>query len=332
MVRRRTRDRGIALIMALLVLVLLIVLVGQMAIGTRHDRALADNRLADLQNTYAARSGYHRAALVLKADLETAKDVDSLGEFWARPIQVELGKGHVTVGILDVERFISLARLTGPKGEVDPVVEAQLRRLVRNLRHPPDVADRILDYVDADSKGAYETRARNDRLLNAEELLRIEGLAPEVLYGGVIAGETKKGLLEFVTVWPRTSEPSGSGKVNVNTAPPEVLEALADEMTPTLAAAIVAWRTQAGADGRPQGIRKVEDLKGVPGLGPVYDVIAPACTVTSTVFEIRSRAAVGNVEKTWVFVTSRSEKGLTLLSSQRLNDFLTVKPEALEEQ
>lgn len=331
MVRRRTRDRGIALIMALLVLVLLIVLVGQMAVGTRHDRALADNRLADLQNTYAARSGYHRAALVLRADLEQGKDVDSLGEYWAQPIRVELGRGQVTASVLDVERFISLARLTGPKGEVDPIVEAQLRRLVRILRHPPDVADRIIDYVDADNKGAYESRARNARLLNAEELLRVEGLAPEVLYGGEVSGEKRKGLLDFVTVWPRTSEETGPARVNVNTASPEVLEALAEEMTPTLAAAIVAWRTQAGADGRPQGVRKVEDLKGVPGLGPVYDAIAPACGVTSTTFEIRSRAAVANVEKTWIFVVKRSEKGVALLSSQRLNDFLTVKPEALEE-
>jgi type II secretory pathway component PulK len=331
MIRRRTRDRGIALLMALLVLVLLIILVGQMAIGTRHDRALADNRLSDLQNTYAARSGYHRAALVLRSDLEQGADVDTLGEHWAQAIELDLGKGHVTASILDTERFISLARLVNAKGEVDPVVAAQLRRLVRILRHPPDAADRIIDYIDADNKGSYETRARNERLLNAEELLRVEGLAPEVLYGGTVAGETRKGILDFVTVWPRTTtETAAAARINVNTASAEVLEALADEMTPTLAAAVAAWRMQPGADGRPQGFRKVEELKNVPGMGPVYDAIAPACGVKSTTFEIRSRASAGNVQKTWIFVAQRTEKGVSLLSSQRLNDFLTVKPEELE--
>ena len=331
MIRLRSRDRGIALIMALLVLVLLIVLVGQMAIGTRYDRALADNRLADLQNTYAARSGYHRVALVLKADLERGKDVDSLGERWAEPVSLDLGRGRVSAVAYDVERFISLARVVNDKGEVDPVIAAQLRRLVRNLRHPPDAADRILDYLDGDNKGAFEMRARNERLLNAEELLRIEGLAPEVLYGGKVAGEDRRGILDFVTVWPRTSETVSAGKININTAPPEVLEALADEMTPALAAAIVAERSLPGPDGRPRGFQKVEDLKAVKALGPLYEQIAQACTVKSTIFEIRSLASVGNVEKTWIFVAERTDKGLKLLGSQRRNDFLTVKPAELDE-
>lgn len=334
LVRRRTRDRGIALILALLVLILLILLVGQMAIGTRHDRTLALNRLADLQNTYGARAGWHRASLVLQADLDQGGDVDTLGERWAQPLEFELGRGTVRTVTLDSERFISLSRLVDDKGEVDPAVAGRLRRLVRNLRHPPDAAERIIDYIDADSKGAYESRARNARLLNAEELLRVEGLAPEVLYGGTVGGEERRGILDFLTVWPRTSSsttPSAS-QINLNTAAPEVLEALAEEMTPTLALAIAAWREQPGPDGRPQGFKKVEDLKSVPGMSQVYGLVAPSCTVKASTFEIRARAAVGNVEKTWVFVAQRDAKGkMTLLSSQKQQDFLTVKPEALPE-
>lgn len=333
MIRRR-RDRGIALILALLVLVLLIVLVGQMAIGTRQDRTLAENRVADLQNTYSARAGYYRAALVLKADLEQSADVDSIGERWSQPIDVELGKGKVSATTFDCERFISLSQLVNDKGELNPVVAEQLRRLVRTLRHPPEAAERIIDYIDGDNKGSYETRARNERLFNAEELLRVEGLAPEVLYGGTVAGETKKGIFDFVTVWPRTSVEGGPppGAVNVNTAPVEVLEVLVEDMTPGVAAAIAAYRSNPGPDGRPQGIRTPEDLRNVQGIGPIYDKLAPLTLVKSTLFEIRSKASVGNVEKSWVFVARRTSKGLTLLSQQRLNDFLTVKPPDLEPQ
>jgi general secretion pathway protein K len=330
-IRLRSRDRGIALILALLVLVLLIVLVGQMAIGTRQDRVLAENRVADLQNTYGARAGYHRAALVLQADLELAGDVDTLGERWAQAIDFDLGQGHVSTAILDCERFISLSQLVNDKGDPNPAVAAQLRRLVRALRHPSDTAERIIDYIDADNKGSYETRARNERLLNAEELLRIEGLTPEVVYGGTVSGETRKGLLEFITVWPRTAAAGAAGAVNINTAPAEVLEALADDMTPALAAAIVAWRMSPGPDGRPVGFKKAEDLKDVPGLAPIYDQLASSCVVKAATFEIRARSTVGNVEKAWVFIAQRSPKGLTLLSSQRLNDFLTAKPPDVEQ-
>jgi general secretion pathway protein K len=327
MARRRTRDQGIALILSLLVLVLLVVLVGQMAIGTRQDRVLADNRLADLQNSYGARAGYHRAALVLQHDLELDANVDFLGERWAAPLNFELGRAKVQAQTLDSERFVSLAQLVNDKGEPNPVVAAQLRRLVKVLRHPPDVAERILDYVDADNKGPFETRARNERFFNADELLRVEGLTPEILYGSTAHGETKKGLLEFVTVWPRTSSEGGSapGAVNVNTAPAEVLESLADDMTPELAAAIVAARTSLGQDGRPRGFQKVEDLKTVQGLGGIYDQIAPLALVKSSTFEIRARSGVGNVEKAWVFVARRGPKGLTLLSQQRQNELVTAQ-------
>jgi general secretion pathway protein K len=352
---RRRGDRGVALLLALLVLVILILLVNQMTISSLHDRTIAENHLADLQNTYGTRSGYHQALLLLEDDLERGGDVDSLSERWAVPFGLELGKAAVQVTVVDSERFISLARLVSDKGEPNPLVAAQLRRLVRILRHPPDAADRIIDYIDADTRGAFESRARNDRLTNPEELLRVEGLEPEVLYGGRVAGEPRKGILEFVTVWPRkaieppappgtdgTPEPppapgsGGAALVNINTAPAEVLEALSDEMTPQAAEAIVAWRLQPGADQKPRQFGTVEDLKNVAALpSAAYASIKDHCTVKAQTFEVRARSRVGNVEKAWVFVVERGgtggKKALKLLSSQRMNDFVTAKPPPLDE-
>jgi type II secretory pathway component PulK len=343
----------VALLLALLVLVILILLVNQMTVTSLHDRTVSENHLADLQNTYGNRSGYHQALLFLKDDAERAATVDSLRERWASPIGLQLGKANVQVTILDCERFISLARLVNEKGEVNPAVAAQLRRLVRILRHPPDTADRIIDYIDADTKGSFESRARNDRLMNAEELLRIEGIEPVVLYGGTVGGEPRKGLLEFVTVWPRAAltppapagepppppetppPPAPEARININTAPAEVLEALSDEMTPQAAQAIVAWRLQLGSEGKPQQFSSLDDLSNVPGLpSNVAAAIKEACTVKATTFEIRSKSQVGNVEKTWIYVVAREageKKTLKLLSSQRLNEFVTAQPPPLDE-
>ncbi|MBV8879342.1 MAG: type II secretion system minor pseudopilin GspK [Planctomycetaceae bacterium] len=361
----RTRDRGVALILALLVLVILVVVILQMTASSLHNRTVADNHLADLQNAYGARAGYTRALLYLQADLDQKPEVDSLQERWAAPIDFDLGRAQVRVTIVDAERLLNLSQLVNDKGEQNPVVCAQLRRLVKVLRHTPDMADRIIDYIDGDNKGEFESKAKNDRLYNLEELLRVDGLPAEVIYGGIVSGEERKGLREFLTIWPRTT-PEGNGTtagmVNINTASSEVLQSLSDQMAPGLADAIVAYRTQPGPDGKPQQFEKADDLKRVQGMSDgLFNDLAGKVTVKSSTFEIRCRGTVGKVEKTWVYVVQR--KGgtapgaatttgtppaptppppsgtaapatgapaagatLTLIGSQMLNDFASIKP------
>jgi type II secretory pathway component PulK len=364
--RSRPRERGIALFLALLVLVLLSIIIVQMTASSVQTKTTAENHVSDLQNSYALRAGYYQALLYLQTDLEEAPDVDTLAERWAQPLEFDLGRAHVQVVIQDSERFVSLAQLVDDQGVANPTIVAQLHRLVRILGHPPDVADRIVDYVDADSKGAFEAQAKNDRLWNPEELLRIEGITPEVVYGGTVDGLDRKGLVGFVTPWPLPSGPAAgappaaagsattpagtppasggtpaapggatpgmvaAGAINVNTASSEVLQSLADEMTPTMAAAIMAARSAPGPDGLAQGFKTLEDLKKVSGLsGAAYDAIAPQLTVKSSTFEIRVKSQIGTLEKSWVFIVRRGGgqgAGITLLGSQRLNDFLTVRP------
>ena len=127
MTRRRGRERGIALLLALLVLVILAVVVVQMTVSSLHTKTVAENHLADLQNTYGVRAGYHQAVLFLRSDFEQGADVDSLGERWAQPIDFDLGLAHVQVSIQDTERSISLSQLVNDQGEANPVVVGQLR-------------------------------------------------------------------------------------------------------------------------------------------------------------------------------------------------------------
>lgn len=355
---RRRKDEGIALILALMVLVILVVVILQMTASSLHNRTLAENHLSDLQNTYGARAGYARAMLFLQEDLEKTPEIDSLRERWASPLEFELGKARVKVSVSDSERYINLSQLVNDKGEPNPTVVSQLRRLVKQLRHTPDIADRIIDYIDTDTKGEFETRARNEKLFNLEELLRVEGITPEIVYGGMIQGQETKGLREFLTIWPKTL-PEGSatpaGSVNINTAPAEVLQALSDLMTPGIAEAIVAHRTQPGTDGKMQEFAKADDLKKVQGMTDgIFTSLAGQLTVKSSTYEIRSRGTVGNVEKTWVYVVQRKAAPPaggtpppavppagtppgpaptathTLIGAQALNDFTSAKPPDLE--
>lgn len=354
---KRTRDRGVALILALLVLVILVVVILQMSASSLHNRTVAENHLSDLQNAYGARAGYARALLFLQADADEKPDVDSLQERWASPIEFELGKAQVRVTVLDCERFLNLSQLVNDKGEQNAVVVTQFRRLCKLLGFTPDIADRIIDYVDADTKGEFESKARNERLYSIEEMLRIDGITPEIVYGGLVNGEQKKGLRDFVTVWPRTTpEGTSVGMVNINTASSEILQSLSEQMLPGLADAIVAFRTQPSPDGKPQEYTKVDDLKRVQGMSDgLYNAISAQVTVKSTTFEIRCRGTVGKVEKTWVYAVARKGGStgtavtpgtpppqppagtppgtqpaagvtLTLIGSQAMNDFASIRP------
>lgn len=340
--------------LALLVLIILVVVILQMTASSLHNRTLAQNHLSDLQNTYGTRAGYARAMLFLQADLEAAPDVDSLNERWASPFEFELGKTLVRVTVVDADRLINLSQVVNDKGEVNPIVASQLRRLVKLLKLTPDIADRIIDYIDADTRGEFEAGAKNDRLYNLEELLRISGITPQIVYGGLIDGVERKGLREFLTLWPKMTEGNGPpGVVNINTAPAEVLQSLSDLMTPALADAIVAFRTQPPDPGQTPGFQKIDDLKRVQLMTDgIYASLNGQISVKSTTFEIRTRGTVGKVEKSWVYVVQRKgapaaggvpsttppspsstsgtpaappPPGHVLIGSQALNDFTSVQ-------
>jgi hypothetical protein len=158
------------------------------------------------------------------------------------------------------------------------------------------------------------------------------------------------------TVAPNAATGSTTGQVNINTASSEVLQALSDLMTPILADAIVAYRTQPGTDGKPQVFNQVDELKRVQGMSDaLYNDLNGKITVKSQTFEIRCRGTVGKVEKAWVYVVQRKASAstpatagtpptppdpaaatpataaptappLTLIGSQMLTDFASIKP------
>lgn len=330
---RHRRDRGIVLLLALLVLTILIILVGQIVLATAHNRTVADSAMYDLQNSYGTKAGYEIAIHYLLADAEKAPDVDTADEKWSQPQSVQVGKAAVSVRIEDCERRINLAMMVNDKGEPNLKVVARLKRLLRNFGHDETVADRILDYQDSDTKGEYEANARNERLYGLEELQRIDGIKREVLLGD----ESRKGIISFLTVWPRTQGQGATfvGAINVNTAGPEVLESLDDELTSTIANAIIARRSTKNADGTSQAFKSVNDLHDVSGMtDKLYQAIQDQVVVRASAFEIHCRSAVNTVEKKWVYAVSRTagqgqQQGApaaALITSQREPEFLSIKP------
>jgi general secretion pathway protein K len=334
-VATRRRERGIALLLALLVLTILILLVGQMTLSGAHNRSVSRNATAALQNEYGVLAGYHQAVVRIQADNDRNPQVETLDDVWNAGFAFQLGHCQVSGRIVDVERRFNLSGLVNEDGEIIEEAKAQLQRLIQNLGHEAvENAERIADYIDLDTKGAYEAGARNARLLNLQELQRIEGLKRDVLFGD---GQ-RRGILPFLSVWPK----DGGLKINPNTASVEVLQSLDEEMTLEQATAIIAWRDVVEEGGRKRAFKSIEDVKKVTELGAeLIQRISGRLAYKAQAFEIRITSAGFNVERKELYVVGwkgAPQEGegegeqtghttLKLLGSMREHEYFDLKPD-----
>lgn len=328
--RVRSPESGVALLLSLLVLTILILLVGQMVLSTALNKSVSRNATASLQNEYGVLAGYHQAVVRIKADHDRTPDTDSLDDVWTGGFIFQLGGAKVSGRIVDIERRFNLSALVNDDGEIVPAAKEQLVRLIQVLGHEAiENAERIADYVDLDTKGAYEAGARNARLLSLQELQRIEGLRKEVLFGD---GQ-RRGILPFLTVWPK----EGVLKVNPNTASPEILRSLDEEMTEELAEGIVTWRTGVGEDGKRQVFKTAEDVKKANVPAELVTRIADRLAFKAQAYEIRVSSLSHNVERKELYVVGwksaaaegggeEGEPGLQLLGSMREHEYFDLKP------
>jgi len=222
MTRRRENEKGIALLVTLLILVLVVALVHEVfRIGTQSAQTGAYGR-DSIRCALLAEGGTGAARLVLRIDARENQN-DTLDDLWAQVIPATLGDGDVRVAIEDEERKIDLNKIMRPNGnQPEERRLAVFQRLLDTLGIDRAVADAVVDWLDNDENprvGGAESshylglpnpyRAKNDLFDTTGELRLVRG----------VTGEIFEKLLPFVTV-------SSSGMVNLNTAPKEVLMSL----------------------------------------------------------------------------------------------------------
>ena len=223
MTRRRDNEKGIALLVTLLILVLVVALVHEVfRIGTQSAQSGAYGR-DSIRGILLAEGGTGAARIVLRIDAQD-NQYDTLDEIWSRAaLPISLGDAEVRVTIEDEERKIDLNRVMLPNGNApDDRRLAVFQRLLDTLGIDRAVADAVVDWMDNDENprvGGAESsyylglpspyNAKNDLFDTIGELRLVRGVTSEVF----------EKLRPFVTV-------SSSGMVNLNTAPKEVLMSL----------------------------------------------------------------------------------------------------------
>jgi general secretion pathway protein K len=187
------RQRGVALVLALLVVALATLLAVELF--TASSTAIARREgLARAEEAALLAQGMEDFALALLARDEASGDgIDTRLDAWARPLPPLPVPGGVIRGeLVDLDGRFNLNSLVR-NGARDPVAIARLRRLLAALELEPALADRIADWIDADSEVAGEGaedlqylradppyRAANRPFGHVSELRRVLGVDAEV--------------------------------------------------------------------------------------------------------------------------------------------------------
>jgi general secretion pathway protein K len=243
----RSDERGVALLLALLVLALLVALILEFDAEARREYRDAAAFRDNFKATILTRAAVQAARAVLQQDLlkdkQNGKFYDAPTDLWAFPIQkYAIGDGLLTAQIEDERSKLNLNDLAAAG---DPTARKakilRVKRLFDLLQISPDLVDAIVDWVDSDDvpepagaetlhyqalRPAY--RAANAPLQTVREIRLIKGMTPEIV----------EKLLRYVTVYPQ----EGDSRVNINTADVLVLQTLDPRITQAMAGEIVQSR------------------------------------------------------------------------------------------
>lgn len=237
-------QRGVAVITALLLTTLAITVVASLFWQQQVQVRSIQNQRTQLQKQWILRGALDWARLILREDARLSS-TDNLDEPWAVPLaETPLGQyvengGSDAVGsdaalsgsIIDAQSRYNLTNLC-PDGTINRREVAAFGRVLTGLGMNPSLAQATANMMAAAKRKPDESSVAASRPINfayVEDLLAVPGFSAKML--GI--------LKDFVVVLPRPA------RVNVNTAPVEVLAARMESLSPADAAAIVASRRQA---------------------------------------------------------------------------------------
>jgi general secretion pathway protein K len=308
--RPRTYSPGIALLATMLAVALMTMLVVDLTTSAALGYRSAANRADELKAYYLARSGVAAGLALLQAD--SINDsmqrmaYDGLDEPWAQPVPpIRVGGGTVSFSVVDEARKLNIDLLFNPRARaVDGRYAEIILRLLANLNISPDLLPVLIDWLDPDSidsQGGAEAdyyltlvppyEPRNGPMPTIGDLRMLKGMDDV----------TFMMLRQYLTTMPER-------RVNLNTAPPEVLAALTPELenTPALVKEILAARLNAP-------FTNATDVLNLPGLGQYQASLAPLIGTRSDYFLITGMGEFAGARKAVYATFRRGLNGAAML-------------------
>lgn len=294
--RPRPRNRGIALITAMLISAL----AGMVAYNLAWDNTLDVRRTTVLlyrdQGMQVALGAESWLMNILRQDLAESP-TDHLGEIWAAELPgLPIDGGDVTGNVVDLQGRFNVNNLIDAQGRADEAALAHFTRLLEILEIDPRLAGITADWLDADGDAAFPDgaedaiytvmtppyRTANQGLTSTSELLALDGMDKET----------------FDRLEPHIAALPGRTDINVNTATPAVLRSLGANISAADVEALISERENGGFAEVETAFSSLAD----PGVLPTLDV-------TTNYFRLRVVVRIGTVRVTMYSVLLRGGRG-----------------------
>lgn len=308
-----SNQRGIALVLVLLMISIIVALTIQLNRSQRSEIYEAANLADGIRLRYVAQSAFYAGEAILLADKNA---FDALTEEWAKTELIALR----SEGLFDNASFRLLIEDEGGKLPINRLIiengySPQIRDLLLRLLTGPyfrlsqgeaeSLTDAIKDWIDADdevtgdgAEGGYYAgldrpyTAKNASLDCIEELLMIKGVSRELFYGTA----EKAGLVQCLTI-------SGDGKININTAPKAVLRALSKDLTEEAVSRLDQYRREVKNDlSDPAWFNRVQGVTEM-------NIPAALVSVRSDTFRITAVGLQGKMAERIVGIVKRETGG-----------------------
>jgi general secretion pathway protein K len=307
-------QRGVALVTAMMIVAIIAAVAAKIAfahqVWFRQMENVSDRGATDLLR----RGALHWASVALLDDA-AQNSIDHLGEPWAQGLPVlPVEGGAIKVSVEDAQGRFNLNNLV-QNNQASPNDVTIFQRLLTLLKLDPLLANAVVDWIDPDgnvtSPGGAEDvdylnlktpyRAANEPMVSVEELRLIKGFD----------AQTVLTLLPFVTVLPAGTHTA----VNVNTASPELLAALANKD--------LAWAQRAADQRKEKPMKNAGDFTALLQLPPGAAALpSGSIDVKTDYFLITLESSIGRHQRRTLALMQRQ-------SSAKTTNWLWHRPEPL---
>jgi general secretion pathway protein K len=298
-----TRQRGVALIMAVLIVALATILAVNVTFRGMMDQRRSSNLFALDQGFAVALGAEAWAADILRQDAQDSQ-TDHFGETWARTMSalpIDEGVGTVEGRLEDMQGRFNLNNLAFADGTTNAKAVQQLERILTMLELEPTWAAAIADWIDADVQPGFPDGAEDTVYLGLNPPHLAANMpvtrASELMVLPEFGAERFRRLQPYVTALPVGT------KLNVCTAPGVVLDSLSE--------------TQRQFSLNPDDLAQrrkdicfpsLEDLRGTLGQAD-YDLIKDTLSESSTYFRATVWVTIGTTQFTLYSLLARGGGG-----------------------
>ncbi len=298
-----SRQRGVALIMAVLIVALATILAVNVTFRGMVDQRRAANLFALDQGFEVALGAEAWAADILRKDAQDSQ-TDHLGEIWAKSMSalpIDEGVGTVEGRIEDMQGRFNLNNLVFSDGTTNAKAVEQFERILEMLQIEPAWAVAVADWIDADVQPGFPDGAEDSAYTSLEPPHLAANMpitrASELMVLPEFGADRFRRLQPYITALPVGT------KLNVCTAPGIVIDSLS--------------ASQRQFSVNPEDLAKrrkdvcfptLEDLRGTLGQAD-YDLIKDTLSESSTYFRATVWVTIGTTQFTLYSLLARGGAG-----------------------